>query len=409
VGAYTPGQLLVKFTAPPSDEAVRGAIAGMGATAIAPLGHGLWQVGVPAGQERDWMDRFQRRGDVAYAEVDRHFQNEMVGGFRMVGARTVQAAAPNDPLYPANPVNPVTHQPRLGLPGQWGLDAMQVLNAWDTTTGSGVLVAVLDTGVDLNHEDLQANLDAADAFNFVENTSTPDDDFGHGTHIAGAIAAVANNGVGIAGVAPNCKVLPIRVLGVNGGSTVALIKGIDWAIRKGAKVINMSLGSSQYSRAEEDEVNQALANDIVVVAAAGNEALNGNPLSYPAALSGVLSVAAVGRNADGSFYRGEFSNFNPLVTVAAPGVDILSTVPTRFMSPGSSHPDAPYAYASGTSMASAMACGAVALIRAAHKDWTRDQVVRALRGSAKRLGSTPIDPFFGSGLVQAAGALGFTP
>ena len=141
VGAYTPGQLLVKFTAPPSDEAVRGAIAGMGATAIAPLGHGLWQVGVPAGQERDWMDRFQRRGDVAYAEVDRHFQNEMVGGFRMVGARTVQAAAPNDPLYPANPVNPVTHQPRLGLPGQWGLDAMQVLNAWDTTTGSGVLVA----------------------------------------------------------------------------------------------------------------------------------------------------------------------------------------------------------------------------------------------------------------------------
>lgn len=417
-GSFASGELLVQFQPQTSDAAVESINRAVGATALAKLdAEGLWHVSVPSGHEREVMDRYRAQGQVAYAEVNRTLATQMVGGFRPYVARRTQAEAPNDPLYQAEPAG------RKGLPGQWGLDAMKVRDAWNTTLGtSAVTVAVLDTGVDMGHDDLKANLDTANARNFVdkEAPTNPDDDFGHGTHVAGIIAAGANNGMGIAGVAPGCRVMPIRVLGVEGGSTANLINGINWAVSKGAKVINLSLGSNQYSRAEEDAIKRAISQGVVVVAAAGNEALGGNPLSYPGALEGVVSVASVRRDvgannvATGTHSRSDFSSFNPFVAVAAPGSDILSTVPRRFQSPGGVANDAPYAYASGTSMASPMVAGVVALMLSRDAKLTPQQVLSKLRSSADA--STLRDSLgnpvttrptltFGWGLVQASGAL----
>ncbi|MNX54607.1 Subtilisin BPN' precursor [compost metagenome] len=145
-----------------------------------------------------------------------------------------------------------------------------------------------------------------------------------------------------------------------------------------------------------------------MVAAAGNEALSGNPLSYPGSIDGVISVAAIRKDkgADGAdvYSRAEFSNFNPFVTIAAPGVDILSTLPQRFRSPDQTF-DMPYGYASGTSMAAPLVSGVVALMLSAHPEWGPAQVMAALRKSAKDMGPAKLDAMFGAGLVQAGGAV----
>ncbi|HEY9855484.1 MAG TPA: S8 family serine peptidase, partial [Stenomitos sp.] len=422
-GSFAAGQLLVQFKPQTTDDAVESINRAVGATTLDRLGtEGLWLVSVPPGHEREVMDRYRGQGQVAYSEVNRSVSTQMVGGFRPYVARQIQADPPKDPLYYPEPLGP-DNTPRRGLPGQWGLDAMKVRDAWNTTLGTAAIkVAVLDTGVDMGHDDLKANLDTANAYNFVDakTPTNPDDDYGHGTHVAGIIAATANNGLGIAGVAPGCKVMPIRVLGVEGGSTANLIRGIDWAVSHGARVLNMSLGSNQYSRAEEDAIKRAIAQGVVVVAAAGNEALSGNPLSYPGAIEGVVSVAALRRDVDatgtatGTYSRADYSNFNPFVTVAAPGSDILSTIPRRFQSPGGVASDAPYAYASGTSMASPMVAGVVALMLSKNDKLTPQQVLAKLRSSADvstlrdSLGNAVTarpNLIFGSGLVQAAGAL----
>ena len=411
-GSFVPGTVLVQFKSGTSQKTIQSINQAVGVTQSSTVtSHGLWNISVPSGQERAYMRRYMDHPQVAYVDYARLLSTEMVGGFRPYLGRAVQTTAPNDPLYGPDPLNPTTGAREVGLPGQWGLNAMDVLDAWNKTQGSNVKVAVLDTGVDMGHPDLAANLDTADAYNFVDNNTNPDDDYGHGTHVTGIIAAVANNQVGVAGVAPACKVMPIRVLGVEGGSTVNLIQGIEWAIDHGAKAINISLGSDQYDQAEADEINRAIASDVVVVAAAGNDALTGDPLSYPGALPGVVSVAALQQDLDangnptGTYSRASFSDFNPFVTVAAPGVDILSTVPRRFQSYGTTHSDEPYAYASGTSMAAPMVTGVVALIRSAHPDWTASQVISDLRSTAQQLGTGPFNQFYGSGLVQAAKAV----
>lgn len=417
-GSFAAGELLVQFKPQTSDSAMEAINKAVGATSLKRLGsEGLWLVSVPPGHEREVMDRYRSQGQVSYSEVNRSVSTQMVGGFRPYGARQTQAEV-NDPLFKAE------YMGRKGLPGQqWAYEAMKVPEAWNIHLGTDkVKVAVLDTGVDMGHDDLKANLDTANARNFVDKDAptNPDDDYGHGTHVAGLIAASANNALGIAGVAPGCRVMPVRVLGVEGGSTANLIQGIDWAVSKGAKVINMSLGSTQYSRAEEDAIKRAIARGVVVVAAAGNEALSGNPVNYPGAIEGVVSVAAVRATVDANgqyaapYFRADFSTFNPFVTVAAPGSDILSTIPRRFQAPGASAVDAPYAYASGTSMAAPLVAGVVALMLSKDEKLTPQQVLAKLRSSADgsnlrdALGnavSARPNLMFGWGLVQASGAL----
>lgn len=305
----------------------------------------------------------------------------MVGGFRPYYHSQM---TPNDPLY---------H--RSSALGQWWLDRINAPQAWDKVQGTPITVAVIDTGVDSSHPDLAANL--LTGVNLLDQSKPPDDDYGHGTHVAGIIAAAANNAEGGAGLASSCKVLPIRVLGTTGGSTYDVVNGIDYAIKNGARVLNLSLGSSQNSQIEREAIKRALDAGLVVVAAAGNDALSGNPLNYPAAFPGVIGVTAT----DNQDKRALFSSYNSMVTVAAPGVDILSTLPLRF---------GRYGFASGTSMAAPIVSGAVALLLMRHPDWHAPQVIEALKSSSHDLSresgkDVGYDPYFGWGLLDASEVL----
>ncbi|MEU4163766.1 S8 family peptidase [Actinoplanes sp. NPDC026670] len=279
---------------------------------------------------------------------------------------------------------------------QWDLDKISVPSAWEESTGSEVVVAVIDTGVDGAHPDLAGNVLAGyDAIDDTEGGDT--DGNGHGTHVAGTVAAVAGNGEGIAGVAPDAKILPIKVLDADGsGYTSDTAEGIVWAADNGAQVINLSLGSDSSTDAEEAAVAYALEKGVTVVAAAGNEREEGSPTSYPAAYDGVIAVAAT----DADDEIAEYSNRGDYVDVAAPGSGIISTYPSDLSDDGSG-----YAELSGTSMASPHVAAVAALLKAVNPDLTPDDVQNALEQSAVDLGEDGFDEDFGHGRIDAAAAL----
>ncbi|MGV8082048.1 MAG: S8 family serine peptidase [Coriobacteriia bacterium] len=276
---------------------------------------------------------------------------------------------------------------------QWGLSRIGAPAAWDVTDGAGVTVAIVDSGIDLIHPEFTGRINTVDDYDFVNGDSTALDDEGHGTHVAGIVAAAMNNATGshgVVGVADECTILPIKVISTKGTSTAAQVAdGIMWAADHGADVINLSLGSESYSKAVDQAVLYAVAKDIVVVAASGNDSAYG--ILYPARLDNVIGVGATTSLDE----RSSFSNYGPGLDVCAPGSEILSTYPTST-----------YAYASGTSMAAPHVSGVVALLRAEHPDWTRTQVERQLTLTAYDLGAVGRDDYFGYGLVQADKAVG---
>ncbi|HEY9856444.1 MAG TPA: S8 family peptidase [Stenomitos sp.] len=299
-----------------------------------------------------------------------------------------------------------TSEPRMGE--QWYLDRVGAPEAWNTSKGSGVVVAVLDTGVDFTHPDLAGQV--INGPNYA-GSGDPKDSFGHGTHVAGIIAAKGDNGIGISGVAPAAKVLNIEVLGADGsGSIFGIAKGIKYAADYAKKnhvhvVINMSLGGP----ARPDPINYlagkyAKLKGALLVAASGNS--NG-PVSTPGRLSDFLAVGA-STQAD---QRAPFSNFGPEVGISAPGVGILSTMPTYkvplndFKDSNGTPIGQNYALLQGTSMATPIVSGVAALVWSAHPDWTAAQVRERLQSSARDLGAAGKDPEFGSGLVNAAAAV----
>ncbi|MDW8215606.1 MAG: S8 family serine peptidase [Roseiflexaceae bacterium] len=213
---------------------------------------------------------------------------------------------------------------------QWALYKVGATCAWERTTGSTeVIVAVVDSGVDPTHPDLAARL-RTDGYDFVDDDDDPRDENGHGTHVAGIIAAILDNNEGIAGLAPNVTILPVRVMNARGkGSDRAIARGIRFAADRGAKVINLSLGATLTLSADEPSalVNEAIVyaqqQGALVVVAAGNDAV---PLPNAIAIDNpdVLVVAAT----DQRDRKAPFSNSGPWVAVSAPGVDILSAMPT---------------------------------------------------------------------------------
>lgn len=281
---------------------------------------------------------------------------------------------------------------------QWGHARMRVPRAWDAATGAGksVTVAVLDTGIALAHPDLRGRVDRGP--NVVDGNDDPSDDEGHGTHVAGIVAAATNNRVGVAGMSWGARTLAVKVLDDDGaGTSCDVLVGIVEAVRAGASVINMSLGgATACPLAYRAALAYAAQQDVVVIASAGNDALRGSPESAPANCPGVLGVGATDRGDR----AGVFSTFGPDVDVTAPGVDVLSTSydPKRRRHG--------YASMSGTSMAAPHVAGLAALLRARYPSWTAEQVVGRITSTVVDLGPPGRDDFYGLGRVDAAGALG---
>ena len=251
---------------------------------------------------------------------------------------------------------------------------------------SSVVVAVVDTGV-ARHPELTAALLPGHNFSDSGLATDSTDRAGHGTHVAGTIAADA--GTTVEGIAHGARILPVKVLGDDGGGwTHWVANGIIWAADNGADVINLSLGGPSSSSLLTSAVDHARSLGVTVIAAAGNE--NTSAPAYPAAIPGVIGVSAV----DETKRRAWFSNYGSYVDIAAPGVDILSTV--LFGS---------WDWYSGTSMASPHVAGVAALVEAAAPGLTPAQVERVLAGSTTDLGASGRDPLFGHGLVDAVRAV----
>ncbi|WP_127504269.1 S8 family serine peptidase [Actinoplanes solisilvae] len=278
---------------------------------------------------------------------------------------------------------------------QWDFTKIRVADAWTKSTGAGVVVAVLDTGVDAKHPDLAANtLSGYDAIANKAGVST--DPNGHGTHVAGTIAAVTGNNVGISAVAPGVKILPVRVLNAKGSGFMSdTAEGIIWATDRGAKVINMSLGSSSQTKAVTSAITYARGKGVVVVAASGNDRAKGSPANYPAADAGVIGVGAT----DSADKIGTYSTAGSYVDVSAPGTGILSTYPTALGGKTG------YASMNGTSMATPHVAAVAALLKAYQTALTPDQVQSALERSAVDLGAKGRDNDFGYGRIDAVAAL----
>ncbi|MGY1620651.1 S8 family serine peptidase [Geodermatophilus sp. SYSU D00965] len=252
---------------------------------------------------------------------------------------------------------------------------------------SDVVVAVLDTGVSRHPELVSALVPGRNFTDSAGGALDVTDRHGHGTHVAGTIAADA--GSDVEGVAPGVRVLPVKVLGDSGSGWDSWISsGIVWAADNGADVINMSLGGPGSSSVEASAIAYARSKGVTVIAAAGNE--NSSAMHSPAGLPGVVGVAAV----DDTKARASFSNYGPSVDVAAPGVGILST-----------YLDGDLVFMSGTSMASPHVAGVAALVDATAPGLTPDQVEQALVTSATDLGAAGRDDYYGSGLVDAVRAV----
>ncbi|MGF2615761.1 peptidase S8 [Rossellomorea vietnamensis] len=241
--------------------------------------------------------------------------------------------------------------------------------AWDVTRGSSSQeIAILDSGVDYNHPDLASK--TIRGYDFVDNDYYPMDLNGHGTHVAGTAAAITNNSRGVAGMAPNTKILAVRVLDANGsGSLNDIADGIRYAADQGAEVINLSLGCDCNTTTLENAVNYAWNKGSVVIAAAGNDGVS--TTFEPASYSNVIAVGAV----DSRDRRASFSNYGSWVDVTAPGVDIASTVPNNG-----------YSYMSGTSMASPHVAGLAGLL--AGQGRSNSQIRAAIEQTADPISGT---------------------
>lgn len=304
-------------------------------------------------------------------------------------------ATPNDPRFADGSLWGLHNVGQSGGTPDADIDAPE---AWDVTTGDpATIVAVIDTGVDYRHPDLAANMwvntreipgngrdddgngyaDDVYGYDFYNNDPDPMDDHGHGTHVAGTIGAVGNNGIGVVGVAWNVKIMALKFLGASGsGSLSDAIRALDYAVANGATISNNSYGGDGYSQAFADALERARAAGHIFVTSAGNAGrdIDASP-TYPASFTNdnVITVAATDRN-DG---RASFSNYGAVsVDLGAPGSGILST-----------YKGGGYATMSGTSMASPHVAGVVALVRGRHRDWTYRQVIDKVLSSVDPVAS----------------------
>ena len=277
---------------------------------------------------------------------------------------------------------------------QWGLVSANASGAWQTTTGSRAAnLCVIDSGVDSDHADIAPNLwrDSAGAFgyNAIDPSTPPEDDAGHGTHMAGIAAGVIGNDWGIAGIG-NVRIMSVKVLDSEGrGSEADLAWGIAWCAENGADVALMALSASEPGPALDRAITYAHARDVTLVASSGNGGCDGC-VAYPARHPLVIGVSAI----DTQHNVANFTSRGHEVELAAPGVDILSTFY-----------DGRFAYGSGTSQAAAHAAGAAALLRDARPDLDTDSTRHALTSGARDAGPAGRDTAYGHGLLDIGAAM----
>jgi len=282
---------------------------------------------------------------------------------------------------------------RIGQVVPWGIDRVfgdqsYSFDTWETTRGDGIAIAVLDTGIDQNHEDLPTLLGGV---NTIDRTHWGSDGRGHGTHVAGTVAAL-DNAVGVVGVSPELGLYAVKVLSDGGSGTVSsVVAGIDWAVKQGIPVLNMSLGSQQHSQTLKNACDNAYAAGHLLVSSAGNygnTSGTGNNVGYPARYGSVIAVAA----SDIDDNRAGWSSTGPGVELIAPGVSVLSTIP------GDN-----YGTKSGTSMASPHVAGAAALAWSVNPGLTNVEVRELLQLTAEDLALSSNHQ--GYGLVRADSAV----
>jgi parallel beta-helix repeat protein len=297
---------------------------------------------------------------------------------------------------------------------QWALNQsndcdIDAPDAWNISTGSSdIVIAVIDTGVDWEHEDLADNIwvntaetvngedtdansyiDDIIGWDFYNGDNNPRDDHGHGTHCAGIIGAVGNNSTGISGVCWNISIMPLKALSSYGsGNADDLSEAIYYATNNGANIISMSWGGYYESLTIKSAIEYAYSNNVVLVAAAGNDNINSN--TYPAAYDQVISVAAT----DKSHAKAYFSNWGSWIDIAAPGVDIWSTLPYN-----------EYENYSGTSMSCPFVAGIAGLILSKNSSLSNIQIKNILKTSANLINPMTSDHYIGMGCVNAYNAL----
>jgi thermitase len=329
---------------------------------------------VQQGREQEYAGKFQNMPGVLFVEPN----------YVVTSADTI----PNDLLW--NQQYAPTH--------------IQAPAAWDITTGSGgVTVAVIDSGIDSSHPEFAGRIVAG--YDFVDHDAVPQDECGHGTHVSGIIAAAGNNAEGIAGMAWNVNILPVRVLNrFCSGSTADVAEAMVWAVERGARVINLSLGSPTASTLLENGSFYAYTHGAAIFAAAGNAGTA--PVMYPAAYAWVMAIGATDQND----VRASYSNTGVALDLMAPGTAILSTTPRGdFYYRTFFGTTVEYGTLNGTSMAAAYATGAAALLASRPSYDTPDRIYEALTSTTLNLDVPGRDNNTGYGLIQVYDALNYTP
>jgi serine protease len=384
---YVQGEIVVKFRDGVGRQQMDAAQADLGTSLISTNSQiGINQLRIPADKTvEEMVAAFSARPDVEYAEP-----NYIAHAFM----------TPNDPYYTYQ-----WHMPQINMPA-----------AWDQTTGiPSVVVAVIDCGV--AYETYGAFTQAPDlagttfvpGYDYVNNDSHPNDDCGHGTHVTGTIAQTTNNSLGVAGVAFNCAIMPIKVLDASGNGTyTAIVNGITFAADNGAEVINMSLGGASGSTALQNAVIYAYNKGVTIVCAAGNAGTSAP--QYPAAYTQCISVSAVRYDRTYTSY----TCYGSTIDICAPGGDVTvdqnaDGYPDGVLQQthdGTNYGTFGYYFYEGTSMASPHVAGVAALLISKNGGtMTPDAVRAALQNTATDLGATGWDQYYGYGLVNASAAL----
>lgn len=366
--SYVPGQVVVQFRQRQHPAAIQQFAAqnGLQALRVSPMGSVLFRSVNQAIPAQSVMQRLRANPMVEYSHPNALYRRNF----------TI-----NDPRSSE----------------QTGLAIIGSAKAWDITMGDPrVVISVIDSGADLQHPDLQANL--VPGYNVLSQGQTPpQDDNGHGTHASGIAAAVGDNNAGVSGACPRCKIMPVKALDAEGSGTgFDVAVGVIWAVDNGASIINMSLGGEESDPTLERAVKYALARNVAVVVAAGNS--NTDKPMYPAALPGVISVGSVTM----SRQRSDFSNYGSWVSVMAPGSGILSTMPTSsvFMTTNEGYHNE-YDVMDGTSMAAPMVAGVIGLMKSRHPNLTPAQIKARLEGTAIDLGNPGFDTEYAHGMIDA--------